>query len=167
MTRLAAVVLTSALFLGACSAKEAQSASGSSSVKPVFEAYVDAWNKRDSAAFDTLLTKDGVHEDIAIGFKGTGPAEVKGFMRDLLKAEPDYHWTLTNVVEQGSTLAAEWTWTSTYTGDSPLGAVKNFHTTGRGISFVQFENGKIKRFTDYYDMASFFPKPAQDTTKKN
>jgi steroid delta-isomerase-like uncharacterized protein len=166
MKRLTFVALGVALSIVGCTPRAEQPAGKSSSVKPVFEAYVAAWNKRDSTAFDTLLTSDGVHEDIALGFKGTGPAQVKGFMRDLLKSEPDYKWTVTNMIEEGSKLAAEWTWAATYTGDSPIGPVKDFHTTGRGISFVQFENGKIKHFTDYYDMASFFPKPAQDTAKK-
>jgi hypothetical protein len=28
--------------------------------------------------------------------------------------------------------------------------------SGRGTGFAEVDNGKIKRFTDYYDMASYF-----------
>ncbi len=134
--------------------------------KGLLEAYVSAWNRHDSAAFDTLMTKDAVYRDVPLGFKGTGPAEAKAFMRDVMKAEPNYKWHLTKVIEDGPNMAAEWTWTSTYTGDSPIGRVTAKRISGIGSSFVEAEAGKIKRFTDYYDVASYFPKPVADTAKK-
>src|SRR5579864_5042413 len=76
----------------------------------------------------------------------------------MIEAEPDFDWRLTTIVEGGSVVAAEWTWTATYTGDSPIGHVVGFHGSGRGASVAVIENGRIKRFTDYYDFASFFPK---------
>jgi steroid delta-isomerase-like uncharacterized protein len=154
--------------LAGCTAKEEKApANAVTSGKAVVEAYVDAWNRRDSAALDTMFAPGGTHEDIAQGFMGKNPAEVKGFMTAMLGMEPDYKWTLTNVIESGSTVTAEWTWTATYTGPGPYGPAKNLPTSGRGASVVEIENGKIKRFTDYYDNASFFPKPPADTTKKS
>ena len=32
----------------------------------------------------------------------------------------------------------------------------NKRISGKGASFAEVENGKIKRFTDYYDLASLF-----------
>src|SRR5215467_5730916 len=87
----------------------------------VLKAYVSAWNRHDYAAFDTLLASDGTHEDIAAGYHGQGPTQIKAFMRDMLKQQPDLNWQLTTVIESGPIVAAEWTWTSTYTGDSPSG----------------------------------------------
>jgi steroid delta-isomerase-like uncharacterized protein len=128
--------------------------------KSVLEAYVSAWNRHDFAAIDSLLAPDGIHEDIAEGFRGVGPKQVEDFMRELLKSEPDFVWHLTTVAQSGRIVAAEWTWSCTYTGDSPNGPVVRQHITGRGASSAVIENGRIKRFTDYYDNASFFPKPA-------
>jgi steroid delta-isomerase-like uncharacterized protein len=156
-----------ALATVACTAKEQPPAPISG--KPVLEAFVAAWNRHDSAAFDTLMTADAVYQDIAAGFKGAGPAEVKGFMRELLKSEPDFQWKLGKIIEEGTTVAAQWEWTATYTGPSPNGPVKDFRSTGVGASVAEIENGRIKRFTDYYDFASYFPRPAAtgvDTTKK-
>jgi predicted ester cyclase len=86
-------------------------------------------------------------------------------MNAVLSMEPDFAWKITDVVEQGPMVAAQWTWTATYTGSDPQGRpVKNLHVSGRGTAVVEVENGKIKKLTDYYDVASFFPKP--DTTKK-
>jgi len=124
----------------------------------VLQAYISAWNHHDFAAFDRLLAPDGIHEDIAAGFRGEGPAQVKDFMRDMLKAQPDLEWKVTSIIESGPIVAAEWTWTSTFTGDSPSGPVVAKRIFGRGASVAVIENGRIKRFTDYYDTLSYFPK---------
>ena len=128
-----------------------------SSGKAVVDAYVRAWNQHDSVAFDSILAPDAIHEAIAQNFRGKGSAEVVKFMRQAVAAEPDFKWQVTNSIEDGRYVALEWTWTSTYTGPDPAGKqVKNKHISGRGASFAEVENGKIKRFTDYFDMASFF-----------
>jgi predicted ester cyclase len=78
-------------------------------------------------------------------------------MRRDIASEPDLNWQMTNVVEDGRFVAFEWTWASTYTGPDPAGkTVTNKKMSGRGESLVEIENGKIKRFTDYYDLASYF-----------
>jgi steroid delta-isomerase-like uncharacterized protein len=128
------------------------------SPKAVLAAYIEAWNRRDYDAFDRLLASDGVHEDLAAGFRGQGAAQVKEFMSEVLKEEPDFVWKVTNVIESGNTVVAEWNWTATHTGDSPIGRVTGKHITGRGATVAVIKNGRIQRFTDYYDNASFFPK---------
>ena len=143
-----------AIVAGACAVEQkAPAASG----KSVADAYVRAWNKHDFAALDTILASDVVHEDIAQNVHATGIAAVKDFMRQDIASEPDLNWQVTNVVEDGRFVAFEWTWTSTYTGPDPSGkTVTNKKISGRGESFVEIESGKIKRFTDYYDLGSFF-----------
>jgi hypothetical protein len=72
-------------------------------------------------------------------------------------AEPDYKWTVTNEIEDGKLVALEWRWTSAYSGPDPAGKrVTKKRIAGRGTSFAEVDNGKIKRFTDYYDLSSFF-----------
>jgi len=123
----------------------------------VVQAYVDAWNRRDTTAIDTLLARDGVHEDFAQNFRGRGSKEVNAFVRRLMAAEPDYKWTVTNTLEDGRYVILEWTWKGTYTGPDPAGKqVKSRPTSGRGSSIAEIDNGRIRRFTDYYDYASFF-----------
>ncbi|HEX6628849.1 MAG TPA: nuclear transport factor 2 family protein [Gemmatimonadaceae bacterium] len=123
----------------------------------IVAAYVNAWNQRDTVALDSLLAPDGVHEDVAQNFRGRGPKQVIAFMRRELSAEPDFKWTVTNSLEDGRVVALEWTWTASYTGPDPTGKpVTNRRISGKGTSVAEVEDGKIKRFTDYYDMASFF-----------
>lgn len=143
-----------AIAVAACAVEQkAPAASG----KSVADAYVRAWNKHDFAALDTILASDVVHEDIAQNVHAKGIAAVKDFMRQDIASEPDLNWQVTNVVEDGRFVAFEWTWTSTYTGPDMAGkTVTNKKISGRGESFVEIESGKIKRFTDYYDLGSFF-----------
>jgi len=125
--------------------------------KAIVDAYVRAWNQHDSVALDTLLAPDGIHEDVAQNYRGVGPKAVINFMRGVIKSQPDYKWTVTNEVEDGDVVALEWKWTSTYSGPDLAGKkITNKRMSGRGTSFAEVDNGKIKRFTDYYDMASYF-----------
>ena len=138
----------------ACAVQQKPPAAGG---KAIAEAYVQAWNKHDFAALDTILAPDALHEDIAQNVHAKGVAPIKDFMRQDIASEPDLNWRITNVVEDGHFVAFDWTWTSTYTGPDATGkTVTAKKISGRGASFVEVENGKIKRFTDYYDLGSYF-----------
>jgi steroid delta-isomerase-like uncharacterized protein len=121
----------------------------------VLEAYVSAWNRRDLAALDKLLAPDSVHEDIARPSRDIGPAQIHQYMRTMLETQPDLNWHLTSIVDGGSVVAAEWVWTGTFRDDSPVPAPPR-RISGRGASVAVIENGRIKRFTNYYDFASVF-----------
>jgi steroid delta-isomerase-like uncharacterized protein len=154
-------ILIAAIGLAACS-PQPQSA-GDPDPKAVLQAYIDAWNRHDSLALDTLLAPTGIHEDFAWGFRGEGPAAVRGFMRDVIAVSPDYRWEVNSSFAEGERVTAEWTWTATYTGPSPSGPVTNQPVTGRGAAVARIANGKIIHLSDYYDVASFFPKPLPDS----
>jgi steroid delta-isomerase-like uncharacterized protein len=125
--------------------------------KAVVQAYIDAWNKHDSVAIDTLLAPDAIHEDFAQNFRGRGSAAIVNFMRGHVAVQPDFKWQVTNSIEEGRYVALEWTWTGTYTGPDPTGKpVTNRRISGRGASVAELEKRKIKRITDYLDLASFF-----------
>jgi steroid delta-isomerase-like uncharacterized protein len=139
----------------ACSAPPAPKPS-SDAPRQVLEALVQAWNRHDLAAMDTLFTPDAVHEDMALEFRGTGANEEKAFMRQTYGTIPDFDWRLTDMLVDGPRTAAEWTLAGTYTGDTPSGPVKGKRFSIRGASMVTTEGGKIKRFTDYYTLVDFY-----------
>jgi hypothetical protein len=61
-----------------------------------------------------LLAPDAIHEDIAQGAQARGPVQIKEFMRGEIEAEPDLAGRLTSIIiDGGSVVAAEWTWTGT------------------------------------------------------
>jgi len=125
--------------------------------KAVAIAYVQAWDARDTAAIDSLFAADGVHEDIAQNFRATGAKGVKDFIRREISTQPDFKWNVLNSLEDGRYVGLEWTWTGTYTGKDPSGKqVSNRPISVRGASIVEVDDGKIKRFTDYYDIPSSF-----------
>ena len=128
--------------------------------------YIQAWNRRDFAAFDNILAADAIHEDVGSGVCARGRAEIKDWLRTCLRDEPDFKWQLTNVFVSGSQVAAEWTWTATHTGDSPIGPVVGMHISQRGATIAVVENGHIKRITDYSDEASAYPKPVVQPVPK-
>ena len=164
MQRLRYGLLSMAVAVSACAPPPQDKPA--TNVQATLQAYVDAWNRHDSLAFDTLLAPTGVHEDLAWGFRGEGPAAVRRFMRDVIAVSPDYKWEITHTFADGRNVAAEWTWTATYTGPSPIGPVTHQPIAGRGAAIVRIEDGKITRFTDYYDVASFFPSQARDSVPK-
>jgi steroid delta-isomerase-like uncharacterized protein len=151
---LAAVLCTLMAMSGDAPANESVS---HLSAKDLLEAYVAAWNRHDPAALDSLLSADSVHEDVPAGFRGKGPDQIKGFAGEVFKAQPDLKWRLKTIVQSGSTAAAEWIWTATYTGDGPNGPVKQKKITAHGASFIEVADGHVRRFVDYYDFASAFP----------
>lgn len=125
--------------------------------KAVALAYVQAWNAHDTVAIDSLFANDGVHEDVAQNFRATGAKGVKDFIRREISTQPDFKWNVVNSMEDGRFVGLEWTWTGTYTGKDPAGKpVSNRRVSGRGASIVEVDDGKIKRFTDYYAIPSFF-----------
>lgn len=122
----------------------------------VVEAYVEAWNERDSTALDTLLAANGIHEDPAQGFRAEGPAEVVALWRGLDESMPDFHWRITRSFTDGSDVGVEWSWVATYSGPTPEGPVADLPIEARGAALARVEDGRIVRFVDYYDGASFF-----------
>jgi steroid delta-isomerase-like uncharacterized protein len=127
--------------------------------RAVLESYVDAWNRHDVAAIDRLIGPDGIHDDIPNAVHAKGPEQVKDFMKSIIAQEPDFKWHIDRVIVSGSSIAAEWTWTATFTGDGPYGPAKDLPISGHGASIAFIENGRIKHLSDYYDTLSFFPKP--------
>jgi steroid delta-isomerase-like uncharacterized protein len=133
--------------------------------RPVLEAFVRAWNQHDSTALDSLVAPGAVHEDLALGFRGVGAAEFKGFMRQTYGMIPDFDWRTTLVLVDGSRLAAEWTLAGTYTGDTPSGPVRGRRFSIRGASILLTEGGKITRFSDYYNPSEFYRQVTSPSAK--
>jgi steroid delta-isomerase-like uncharacterized protein len=124
--------------------------------RPLFEAFVQAWNRHDFASLDSLIAGDAIEEDLALGFQGEGPAAFKDFMRHTLDMIPDFNWKPTNVVAEGSKLAAEWTLSGTYSGDTPRGPVKGKRFSIRGASAIVTYAARITRFSNYYSLEDFY-----------
>lgn len=69
---------------------------------------------------------------------------------------PDLDWRIDTSFTDGTDVAAKWTWTATYTGATTDGAVVDLPIRASGAALARVEDGRIVRFVDYYDNASFF-----------
>jgi steroid delta-isomerase-like uncharacterized protein len=130
--------------------------STSTDPRVLYNSFVEAWNGHDYAALDTLIAADAIEEDLALGFRGTGPDGFKGFMRQTLAKIPDFSWTPALVMVDNFKVAAEWTLSGTYTGDSPQGQVKGRRFHIRGVSVITTNGRRITRFSNYYSLADFY-----------
>ena len=133
-----------------------ESAATSTDPRELFASFVRAWNSHDYAALDTLVAGKAVEEDLALDFRGEGPEGLKGFMRQTLGMIPDFNWKPTNVLADSFKVAAEWTLTGSYTGDTPKGPVRAKRFEIRGVSIVITNGRRITRFSDYYNIAEFY-----------
>jgi uncharacterized protein (TIGR02246 family) len=110
----------------------------------------------DLDAFLRLFAPDG-----QVIFPGvpplSGPEQIRPFLQAQLKAFPNGRHTVRRMIEQGSIVAAELTFTGEHTGpyDTPAGSIA---PTGRQVTFdsvdiVQVEAGRITSWRVYLDTA--------------
>ena len=109
-------------------------------------------------AEDDLFSPDVVTVDPAAGTI-RGIDSFKAYVRAFHAAFPDERHTLSSVVESGSMVAAEGTFTGTHAGPlvGPAGQVP---ATGRTVQLAfadvfEVEQGRITRHRLYYDQVSF------------
>ncbi len=120
-----------------------------------YQKYIAAWLAHDTEAVVSFFAEDCVYEDVALGALNRGKSEVRAFVQATLAAIPDFTIQPKSVFATVDRLASEWTMTGTQTGDFP-----GLPATGKSFSvpvasIMEFQNGKIHRNTDYWNLASF------------
>ena len=124
-------------------------------VEKLYRKYTAAWLARDIDAVMSFFVEDCIYEDVALGALNRGKSEVRTFVQATLTAIPDFKIEPKSVFATVDRLASEWIMTGTQTGDFP-----GLPATGKSFSvpvasIMEFQNGKIRRNTDYWNLASF------------
>lgn len=121
-----------------------------------FDRYRDAWNSHDVDAIVEFFTDDGVYEDATIGRVNRGKAEILAFVEETFAAFPDFRVKDTGpaTVDASGRFANEWTMSGTHEGDTAIPATHQRFSL-RGASVGEFEDDKISRNSDYWNMAEF------------
>lgn len=120
-------------------------------VNDVFEAF----RAHDLDAFRTLLASDAVLQDPSSGQVHQGPDAIVKAVKVTLKAIPDLHTEVKNIIAKGERAAVEVVRTGTHAGELelPSGAVP---PTGREVRlpesiFLRVRDGKLVSMTAYVD----------------
>ncbi len=108
---------------------------------------------------DTLLA--GLHDDVVDDFvalgKLEGKDEIRAFYSELFTAVPDLQLTIDRIIDGGGSVAVgQWSYIGTFSG----GRFQGLEPTDRrvelrGVDVMEFEDGRLRRNTIYYDGLGF------------
>jgi steroid delta-isomerase-like uncharacterized protein len=121
----------------------------------MLEDWAAAWSLHDVDRLLALCSDDCVYEDVTMGAVSRGKAEVKSFASAVFAAFPDFEIRLMSGFTAGNWAGAEWTMSGTHKGDLPGLPASGKSFTVRGATICELKAGKIKRNSDYWDMAAF------------
>lgn len=112
-----------------------------------------AWNAHDVRAVVAHYAPDYEEIDVARAQPQIGSEMVRRTLLYYLRAFPDLHITLDDVLVSGERAALYWTWTGTQHG-----TFMNIPPTGhqvkvRGSSLITLNDGKIQRAVRIWDLA--------------
>lgn len=117
--------------------------------------WVEAENLQDADRFASFYTDDCVWEDVALGLLNRGKKQVKSYFKSMFDAFPNLKFEVQSVFAAGNWGVCEFLMTGTQAGDFPgVPDTGGKRFSVRGVSVIQFRNGKISRNSDYWNMAT-------------
>jgi steroid delta-isomerase-like uncharacterized protein len=125
------------------------------SLDRMFQEWAAAWSLHDVEKLLSLCTQDCVYEHVTMGAVNRGQTEVRAFAKAVLAAFPDFKVQLMSGFTAGTWAGAEWTMEGTHNGDLPGLPATGKKFAVRGCTVCELRAGKIKRQSDYWDMATF------------
>lgn len=162
MRRVVAVVsvlVVAAVFAAgtaAVAAQEASPAASPAALPPPLGEWLAAFNAGDPDQLLALHTDDALWEEVAIGLEARGPEQIQAHLDNLFTAAPDIAYEATNSVVADDRAVVEWVVTGTYSEDFPgLPPAAGQPFSFRGASVFELADGKISRYTEYWDAYGF------------
>ena len=125
-----------------------------SSIRDAYERRIGFYNAGDVEGMANLYTEDAARVTPSGTFEGR--AAIREALSRDQAAFPDRAMTVGVIVEQGDTLAAEWTVAGTHTGPFVMPDGTELPPTGKraelkGMELVQFRDGKVAVHSEYWD----------------
>jgi steroid delta-isomerase-like uncharacterized protein len=110
-----------------------------------------AWNAHDADAWVKLLDEKHVTESDTIPQPIGGHEGARAFMQMYVKAFPDLHFAIDQMIASGDYVVTRYTATGTHKGD--LGGIPatGRHAETHGCTVGEIKNGKIVRQWIYWD----------------
>ena len=118
--------------------------------------YYDALNARDYARAAGPIAESCEWISMPTENRYRGPAAVVAGLKEFTTAFPDWRVDVERVITRGTFVVVEWrtsgTFQKPFRGHEPNG--RRFSRAGCAVAEV--ERGRIVRYRDYYDRASFY-----------
>jgi steroid delta-isomerase-like uncharacterized protein len=123
-------------------------------VKRILEEYLAAMNAHDVEKIASLFTEDGISEDVPMEIVHHGKEGVKANFSMEFTAFSDYKVEVKTIIVAGDYAATEAVMTATHTGDLPMLPATGKSVSVRAASIIEMRGDKIKRNSNYFNMAS-------------
>ena len=137
-------------------AQEASPAASPTALSPLLAEWLAAFNAGDPDRLLALYTDDALWEEVAIGLEAHGQEQIRAHLERLFTAAPDIAYEATGGFVAGDHAVVEWVVTGTYKADFPgLPPAAGQPFSFRGASVFELADGKIRRYTEYWDAYSF------------
>jgi len=107
--------------------------------------FIAAWSRLDADELVTYFSADGTYHNMPIQ-PVSGHDNLRVFIRNFLQSWESTDWDVLNLLAQGDLVMAERL-------DRTVAAGRKVDLPCVGV--FQMENGKIKVWRDYFDMATF------------
>jgi predicted ester cyclase len=125
-----------------------------SSIRDAYEQGIGFYNAGDVEGMINLYTEDATRVAPFGTFEGR--AAIREALSRDKAAFPDHTMTVDVIVEQGDTIAAEWTVAGTHTGPLLMPDGTELPPTGKrvelkGMELVRFRGGKVAVHHEYWD----------------
>ena len=117
--------------------------------------WAELWSSHKINELLTLFTDDSTYEDVTFGVVNRSKHELKAFAEGIFAAFPDFALTLTSKFVATGWAAMEWVITGTHVGDLPGIPATQKRFSIRGATILELDGPKIRRNSDYWDLATF------------
>jgi steroid delta-isomerase-like uncharacterized protein len=127
----------------------------------VAHAWIDSWNRHDSAAVAANLTEQGTYADPATGGP-QGRGDLAAYAEVYFEAFPDLRFEIVRIVDGGGAVVVQWVVRGTFTGRlgelQPNGAL----ITVPGVDVVVVDGDHIVSVEAYWDQLAFHEQVARE-----
>ena len=127
-----------------------------SSRKNLLHNFLQAYNSADAETAISFFADDAVWEDMALGQIFEGKKEITDFFNVAHADFTDLKWELKSIFSANNKAVFESVLSGIHTHSSfPEIPVAGKYIELKAATIVEFRDGKISRFDDYYDLPQF------------
>ena len=115
--------------------------------------FEEIWNQKREASIDKFIAADAAGNDPKFG---VGRESFRTQWKEWIKAFPDLHFEVKEIIVEGKRVVTRWHLTGTHTGAEFQGfAISNNRVAVDGISIDTVENGMVTEGFDSWDQLLF------------